>query len=130
MNSDIISTKKVVICLGYQKIQYHDVKEGNVITFDYTATGLTQQNNSAEQKFATLFGWVSLISIGVNFIDSWKHILWAEAAYTATLLENCIFKTGNEMSNFNHALGREKWKQLYYCCKDLVKNASWQKKKN
>ena len=75
-------------------------KDGNGITFENTAPGTPQQNVHADQKFAMLFGQVRLMLNGGNFIDHQRCILWAKAANTATKLENCILKTGNEMSAF------------------------------
>ena len=47
-----------------------------------------------------MFGILRTTLNGGNFIDSWRSIVWAETANTATLLEYCIAKTGNEMSAF------------------------------
>ena len=47
-----------------------------------------------------IFGHVRSMPNGGNYIDSWRCILWAGVANAATLLENCIVKTDNEMNVF------------------------------
>ena len=81
-------------------------QEGLGIKFEYTAPGTPQQNGRVERKFQTLYGRVRaiLLSSGVN--GTLRKRLWAEAANTATDLENILYKQGKNGSSFQQFFGK------------------------
>ena len=74
-------------------------QEGMGVKFQYTAPGIPQQNDQIKWKFATLFNRVHAISIMGNFVFL-RNSLWAEAANTATFLENKVFTPMKDLSPF------------------------------
>ena len=83
-------------------------QEGLGIDFEYTAPGTPQQNGHVERKFATLFNRVCAMLNSGKFIAYLWSGLWAEAANTATTLENtCLLPPGSK-AHFNNFLGRER----------------------
>ena len=67
--------------------------EGLQLTFEYTAPGTPQQNGKVERKFAMLYGRVRAMLNAACLTKALRHGLWAEAARTATLLENATVST-------------------------------------
>ena len=67
-------------------------QEGFGINFEFTAPGMPQQNGRVEHKFATLYGWVQAMLNDAKLMPSLRKKLWAEAANTATLLENHVMQ--------------------------------------
>jgi Reverse transcriptase (RNA-dependent DNA polymerase) len=60
------------------------------IKFELTAPNTPQQNGKVERKFATLYGKVRSLLDAAGFPPALRHALWAQAANTATHLENVI----------------------------------------
>jgi len=60
------------------------------VTFQYTAPNTPQQNGKVERKFATLYGRVRSMLNDAQVTQNLRHKLWAEAANTATLLDNLL----------------------------------------
>jgi hypothetical protein len=65
-------------------------KEGLGIQFEFTAPGTPQQNGKVERKFATLYARVRAMLNQAGVTETLRHGLWAEAAATATLIENAV----------------------------------------
>ncbi|MCP4746065.1 MAG: transposase family protein, partial [Desulfobacteraceae bacterium] len=82
-------------------------QEGLGIKFEYTVPGTPQQNGRVERKFQTLYGRLrsSLLSSGIK--GAFKKRPWAEAANTATDLDNILVKQGKNESSFQHFFGKE-----------------------
>ena len=82
-------------------------QEGLGIDFEYTAPGTPQQNGCVKRKFATLFNGVCAMLNGGNFTAYLQSSLWAEAANTATTLENNLITPNRTLAHFNNFLGKE-----------------------
>ena len=78
------------------------------INFEYTAPGMHQQNGCVEHKFTTLFNWVHAMLNGGKFTIYLQSSLWAEAAKTATILENHLFTPNRTLSPIQHFFGKGK----------------------
>jgi hypothetical protein len=75
--------------------------EGIAITFEFTGLGSPQFNGRVERKFATLFARVRTMLNGAKLPTSIRKRLWAEAAKTATNIENAIVSHHKPKSSFN-----------------------------
>jgi hypothetical protein len=64
------------------------------IELEFTAPGTPQQNGVVERKFATLFGRARSMLNNAGMNGKMREGLWAEAANTATLLENIVVHPG------------------------------------
>ena len=82
------------------------------IKFKYTAPSTPKQNGCIELKFVTLFNWVHTMDKGGKFSSFFRNGLWAEAANTATLLENNLVTPNRDASPFQQFLGNRKRKKL------------------
>jgi hypothetical protein len=60
------------------------------IQFEYTAPGTLQQNGKVEQKFTTLYARERAMLNHTRLTETLRKGLWAEAAATATLIENVL----------------------------------------
>ena len=67
---------------------------------------------------------------GGNYIDSWRHILWAEVANMVILLENCIFKINNEKSTFQQFFRKEETKAILLSLKEFGEKCIVMKQEN
>ena len=75
-------------------------KNGLGLFFEFLAPNTPQQNGQVEHKFETLFGRVHSMLNGRNSDLHWRTIMWAEAANTATALENNAVMVSDGMSAF------------------------------
>ena len=75
-------------------------QEGLGITFEFTTPGTPQQNGRVERKFATLYGRMRAMLQGSKIEGSLKRQLWAEAANTATDLDNILVKYKESKNSF------------------------------
>ena len=71
-------------------------EEGLNITFEYTTPYVPQYNGVVERVYATLYGHVRAMLNDTGFDEPTRNSLWAEAANTATHLDNITVneKTG------------------------------------
>ena len=83
-------------------------QEGMVIEFEYPTPGTPQQNDNVEWKFSILFNRVCAMFSGRKFSAFLRNGLWAEAANTATLLENNLVIPTRDLSLFEQLFGRER----------------------
>ena len=67
---------------------------------------MPQQNGRVERKFATLYGRVQAMLNDAKLMPSLQKKLWAEAANTATLLENHITWNSQDTSTFLQFRGK------------------------
>jgi hypothetical protein len=65
-------------------------KDALAISFEYTGPGSPQYNGVVERKFATLYGKVRAMLNAANLPQEIRNGLWAEAAHTASDLENAL----------------------------------------
>ena len=75
-------------------------QDGLGIKFEYTAPGTPQQNGRIECKFATLFNRVCAMLNSGKFTLYLHSSLWAEAANTATFLENHLTTPNRSLNPF------------------------------
>lgn len=80
--------------------------EGLGITFEYTAPGTPQQNGKVERKFATLYGRVRAMKIASGLPKNLSDGFWAEAANTATVLDNILLTSNRDSSPFQQFFGK------------------------
>ena len=80
-------------------------QEGLSITFEYTAPGTPQQNGRVERRFPTLYGQVRDMLQNIGGSINNKR-LWAEAANTATDLDNMLIKPGETTNSFQKFFGK------------------------
>lgn len=80
-------------------------QEGLGITFEYTAPDTPQQNGRVERRFPTLYGRVRAMLQNIGASINNKR-LWAEAANTATDLDNMLIKQGETMNSFHKFFGK------------------------
>ena len=80
-------------------------QEGLGITFEYTAPNTPQQNGRVERRFPTLYGRVRAMLRDVSVSINNKR-LWAEAANTATDLDNMLLKQGETTNSFHKFFGK------------------------
>ena len=83
-------------------------QEGLGINFEYTAPGTSQQNGRVEWKFATLFNPVHAMLNSGKFTSYLHSSLLAEAANTATFLENHLTTPKRSLNPFQHFFGKGK----------------------
>ena len=77
-------------------------QDGLGVNFEYTATGMLQQNGCIEHKFATLFNRVRAMLNGGKFTTYLQSGLWAEAANTDMLLKNHLINfLGRDCPSFD-----------------------------
>ena len=76
------------------------------IDFEYTAPGTPQQNGCIKCKFAMLFNRVCAVLNDGRFTAYLQSSLWAEAANTATLLENNLITPNRTLSPFQQYFGK------------------------
>ena len=88
------------------KLQRHSARLKFGRYFLYTAPGTPQQNVQVERKFQTLYGKVRAMLNGGEFTKSWKNLLWAECANTATVLENNLVAKAGTLSPFQQLFGK------------------------
>ena len=69
-------------------------EQGLGITFEYSAPGTPQQNGIVERAFATLMGRARAMMNQAGFTKTKRNQLWAEAASTATKLDNMLVQDG------------------------------------
>ncbi len=81
-------------------------KAGLGITFEYTAPGTPQQNGRVERKFATLYGRIHAMKIASGLPKHLCDGFWAEAANTATLLDNIMLTNNRNSSPFQQFFGK------------------------
>ena len=81
-------------------------QEGLGIKFEYTAPGTPQQNGRVERKFQTLYGRFRSSLLGSGTKGAFKKRLWAEAANTATDMDNILVKQGKNESSFQQFFGK------------------------
>ena len=82
------------------KFQENATEEGLGLTFEFTASNTPQRNGRIERKFATLFGRVRSMMNSARMPQNMRELWWAEAANTATKLENAlIYKPGGKSSH-------------------------------
>jgi len=81
-------------------------QEGLGIDFEYTAPGTPQQNGRVERKFATLFNRVRAMLNGGKFSPYLRNGLWAEAANTATYLENHLITPNRSLTPYQQFFGK------------------------
>ena len=77
-------------------------QDGMGIEFEYTALGTPRWNGHVKQKFATIFNRVYAMLDSQNVFAFLRNSLWAEAANTATLLENELLTSKRDLSPFEH----------------------------
>ena len=75
--------------------------EGLGITYEFTGPGSPQFNGRVERKFATLFARVRSMLNGAKLPMTIRKRLWAEAAKTATNIENILVSYNKPKSSFN-----------------------------
>eukprot|EP00970_Alexandrium_tamarense_P003304 scaffold525_cov112-Alexandrium_tamarense.AAC.1 len=80
-------------------------QEGLGITFEYTAPNTPQQNGRVERRFPTLYGRVRAMLQDVSVSINNKR-LWAEAANTATDLDNMLLRQGETTNSFHKFFGK------------------------
>ncbi len=83
-------------------------QEGLGVFFEYTAPGTPQQNGRVERKFATLYNRVRAMLNGGKFSSSLRNQLWAEAAQTATVLQNSLVSQQGAMSPYHQFFGKRR----------------------
>jgi hypothetical protein len=66
------------------------------LTFEYTSPGSPQYNGKVERKFATLYGRVRSMLNAANLSSTLRRGLWAEAAQTATDIENSLVSANKD----------------------------------
>ena len=66
--------------------------QGLGIQPEWTASGTPQQNGKVERKLATLAGYARAMLNDAGIKGKMRHGLWAEAANTATMLNNILVK--------------------------------------
>ena len=76
-------------------------QEGLGIKFEYTAPGTPQQNGRVERKFQTLYRRLRSSLFGSGIKGAFKKRLWAEAANTATDLDNILVNKAKMRVHFN-----------------------------
>jgi hypothetical protein len=69
------------------------IKEQLGIHFEYMGPGTPQYNGRVERKFATLYGRVRAMLNAVKATKVFGEGVWAEAAKTATDIENMVNNT-------------------------------------
>ena len=75
-------------------------QEGLGGDFEYTATGMPQQNGCIKRKFATLFNWVhAMLNVG-KFNAYLQNGLCAKATNTAMLLKSNPLTLNKNLSSF------------------------------
>ena len=86
------------------------------LDFEFIAPGTPQQNGKVERKFATLFGRARSMLNRAKLSRSKRNELWAEAANTATMLDN-ITVSANETSSYQKFYKKDlKWmRNLKHC---------------
>ena len=80
--------------------------QGLGVIFEYTDPGTPQQNGRVERKFQTLYDNVRAMLNGGEFTKSWRNMLWAEFANTATALENNLVAKAGTLSPFQQLFGK------------------------
>jgi hypothetical protein len=65
-------------------------KDALAINFEYTGPGSLQYNDVVERKFAALYGKVRAMLNAANLPQEIRNGIWAEAAHTASDLENAL----------------------------------------
>jgi hypothetical protein len=79
-----------------KKFQKLCEKIGLPINFEYTGPGSPQFNGPVERKFATLYGKVRAMLNAANLPLAIRNGIWAEAASTASDLENALVSATKE----------------------------------
>ncbi len=103
-------TVKIIRCdnAGENKILEEDcLKDGLGIQFEWTAPGTPQQNGRVERKFATLYGRLRAMMKAVKLPTKIRQGVWAEAARTATLLENLFCTPLKDVPAYERFFGKE-----------------------
>ena len=72
------------------------MNEGLGLNFEYTAPNTPQQNGRVERKFRTLFDKARAMLNTAGFPLEMRQKFWAEAALTATKLENMMVHKTDE----------------------------------
>ena len=85
--------------------------DGNVISFECTVPGTPQKCGHAEQKFATLSGWVSVMPNGGNFLLTEMNLEGWDCKYCNSAQKLCC-QNCNKTGAFN-LFGGSKNKNLY-----------------
>ena len=80
-----------------KSLQDRCLQEGLGIEFEFTSPGTPQHNAYVERAFPTLMGRGRAMMNHAGFTEKMRHLLWCEAASTATKLDNVITNSeGNE----------------------------------
>ena len=94
--------EKMLILKGFE------IHEWMRMEFEDTILSIPQQNGNVEQKLATLITRACTMLCRGKFSAFPRNGLWAEAANTATLLENNLVTPNKNLSLFKQFLGRKK----------------------
>jgi hypothetical protein len=76
-------------------------EKGLGVTFEYTGPGSPQYNGRAERKFPTLYGRVRTMLNAAGVPENIRNGVWAEAAKTATEIENLIVTETKPVASFH-----------------------------
>ena len=85
------------------------------LEFEFIAPGTPQQNGKIERKFATLFGRARSMLNQAKLSRSKRNELWAEAANTATMLDNITVSSNEESSYQKFYMKDPKWMRNLKC---------------
>src|SRR6056300_750676 len=75
-----------------EKFQRDAEKAGLGLIFEFTAPNTPQRNGQVERKFATLYGRIRSMLNVARFPKEMRGKLWAEAANTATKIDNILVR--------------------------------------
>ena len=90
-----------------EKFQKEAEENGFGLTFEYTAPNTPQRNGRVERKFATLYGRMRSMLNVARFPKDKREKLWAEAANTATKIDNILVCERDGKSAYEKFWGKE-----------------------